>query len=442
MAPPPEVGPASLRVAAAASWLVVRQRRVEHFPRVVEFLQSLRAAAPGLVCYRHHERLCIGLKAKVVVELILQEQPWVQVLNALDHHFPESRPEPLDPATKRRDRKILEARENFCLQVKQLSKAEDLASSLLELKQDYGEHFLAAMEKLLFEYLCQLEKALPTVKAQELQDALSWLQPGCFVTSSVALRHYGMDMGWPFPESSASGSVNLTEPVEQSSRQQAKPALHSPLPEAKPGLHQPTSREHPEHLAGSRFNLAPLGKRKFRSQWTSAKGCHKERPTVMLFPFRNMDLTAPNTSNWKNREERGVDTAGSVGTKTVSTGKSKTASQTMGKRAPKESLPDIPAAEEMENSVNCYMDPLKLSLSPPRPKKPVAVQSPSLCGSVITIGDRVLDSDEEENSQRERKESLKNYQKTKFGTFIPMFCDYMPESCLFAPGKIANSRVL
>lgn len=66
MAPPRGVGPAFLRFAAAASWLVVRQRRVEHFPKVVEFLQFLRAAAPGLVCYRHHERLCIGLKAKVL----------------------------------------------------------------------------------------------------------------------------------------------------------------------------------------------------------------------------------------------------------------------------------------------------------------------------------------------------------------------------------------
>lgn len=66
MATPPGAGPAALRFAAAASWLVVRQRLVEHFPRVLEFLRSLRAAAPGLVRYRHHERLCMGLKAKVL----------------------------------------------------------------------------------------------------------------------------------------------------------------------------------------------------------------------------------------------------------------------------------------------------------------------------------------------------------------------------------------
>lgn len=38
---------------------------------------------------------------QVVVELILQEQPWAQVLDALNHHFPEThpqRPVPLDPA--------------------------------------------------------------------------------------------------------------------------------------------------------------------------------------------------------------------------------------------------------------------------------------------------------------------------------------------------------
>lgn len=96
---------------------------------------------------------------------------------------------------------------------------------------------------------------------------------------------------------------------------------------------------------------------------------------------------------------------------------------------------------------------------------------PSLCSSVITIGDLVLDSDEEENGQREGRvsrkeqksgegdeqnktekptcsrvwglrerdddrisllpslqESLENYQKTKFDTLIPTFYEYLPTS--------------
>lgn len=170
MATLPGAGPAALRFAAASSWQVVRGRCVEDFPRVLEFLRSLRVAAPGLVRYRHHERLCMGLKAKVVVEMILQGRPWAQVLNALHHHFPESGPVVRDPkATKQDLKKISEAQEAFCQQVKRLVEAPvDLASKLQELQQEYGEPFLAAMEKLFFEYLCQLEKALPPPQAQQV----------------------------------------------------------------------------------------------------------------------------------------------------------------------------------------------------------------------------------------------------------------------------------
>ncbi|ELW69284.1 TERF1-interacting nuclear factor 2 [Tupaia chinensis] len=237
MAAPPGAGPAALRFASAASWQVVRGRRVEHFPRVLEFLRSLRTAAPGLVRYRHHERLCMGLKAKVVVELILQGQPWSQVLSALKDHFPESGHVVRDPkATKQDLRKILEAQETFCQQVKQLSEApEDLDSKLQELKQEYGEPFMAAMEKLFFEYMCQLEKALPMLQAQQLQDVLSWMQPGASVTSSLALSQYGADMGWPLPACPSSpcnsaitiGDLVLDSDEEEYGQREGKESLEN-----------------------------------------------------------------------------------------------------------------------------------------------------------------------------------------------------------------------
>uniref|UniRef100_A0A8C0W0L3 TERF1-interacting nuclear factor 2 N-terminal domain-containing protein n=1 Tax=Castor canadensis TaxID=51338 RepID=A0A8C0W0L3_CASCN len=270
MGTPPGAGPATLRFAAAACWQVVRGRCVEHFPRVLEFLRSLRDAAPGLVRYRHHERLCMGLKAKVVVELILQGRPWTQVLSTLNHHFPESRPVVRDPKATNQDlRKIWEAQETFCQQVKRLSETPvDLASNLQELEQEYGESFLVAMEKLFFEYMCQLEKALPTLQAQQLQDVLSWLQPGISITSSLTLTQYGVDMGWPLSESPVSDPVKMIrQPTEQTPSQtppqqrKLKLALrdHSPLRKAKPGPQGPASRKHPEPLAGHHFNLAPLG---------------------------------------------------------------------------------------------------------------------------------------------------------------------------------------
>ncbi|XP_053449414.1 TERF1-interacting nuclear factor 2 isoform X1 [Nycticebus coucang] len=472
MATPPGAGPAALRFAAAATWHVVRERCVEHFPRVLEFLRSLRAAAPGLVRYRHYERLCMGLKAKVVVEMILQGQPWAQVLNALNHHFPVSGPVVRDPKVTERDlRKILEAQETFCKQVKELSETTvDLALKLQELEQEYGESFLDAMEKLFFEYLCQLEKALPTLQAPQLQNVLSWMQPGVSITTSAVLSQYAADMGWPLPEYSVSDSLSLTEPEEQPP-QQPRQALHSPLVKAKPGPHspqEPVSRKHPEPLAGHHFNLAPLGRRRVQTQWASARGGHKERPMVMLFPFRNLGSPTQAISKPENRE-RGIhtaDPAGAMDTRTNSTGKSKSPYQTMGGRALKENPVDLSASEQKENCLDSYMDPLRL-LSPPRARKPVSPSS--LCSSVITIGDLVLDSDEEENGQRKGKvsrkaqkagvgdgqnktekstcsriqraqgmvwlslltslqESLENYQKTKFDTLIPTFSEYLHPS--------------
>nr|XP_020018508.1 TERF1-interacting nuclear factor 2 isoform X2 [Castor canadensis] len=464
MGTPPGAGPATLRFAAAACWQVVRGRCVEHFPRVLEFLRSLRDAAPGLVRYRHHERLCMGLKAKVVVELILQGRPWTQVLSTLNHHFPESRPVVRDPKATNQDlRKIWEAQETFCQQVKRLSETPvDLASNLQELEQEYGESFLVAMEKLFFEYMCQLEKALPTLQAQQvllgpstctygqsvgclyqglwpsclfpcpqLQDVLSWLQPGISITSSLTLTQYGVDMGWPLSESPVSDPVKMIrQPTEQTPSQtppqqrKLKLALrdHSPLRKAKPGPQGPASRKHPEPLAGHHFNLAPLGRRRIQSQWTSTKGGHKERPTVMLFPFRNLASPTQVISKSESREEHWIHSAGAGGTRAASSGKSKSPSQILGGRALEENPVDLSSSEQKENCSDCSMDPLGLSLSSPRAKKPMC--SPSLCSSVITIGDLVLDSDEEENSQREGKESLENYQKTKFDTLIPTFCDF------------------
>lgn len=431
MATTPGAGTAALRFAAAACWQVVRGRCVDHFPRVLEFLRSLRVAAPGLVRYRHHERLCMGLKAKVVVELILQGRPWAQVLNALYHHFPESGLVVRDPkATKQDLSKISEAQEAFCQQVKRLVEAPvDLALKLQELQQEYGEPFLAAMEKLFFEYLCQLEKALPPPQAQQLQDVLSWMQPGVSITSSFALSQYGVDMEWPLPECSVTNSVNMTEPMEQSPPQQPRPALHHPLPKAKPGPYlpqEPASRMHPE-LAGHHFNLAPLGRRRIHSQWASTRVGRKERPTVMLFPIRNLGSSTQVISKPENREEHGThmaDPAGAVGTRAASMGKSRSPDQTLGGRALKNPV-DLNASEQKENCWDRPMESLRLASSP-KARKPA--RPPSQGSPAITIGDLVLDSDEEENGQREGRGFLENYQKTKFDTLIPTFCEYCPDS--------------
>ncbi|EPQ11041.1 TERF1-interacting nuclear factor 2 [Myotis brandtii] len=313
MAEPPCSGPAALRLAAAASWRAVRGRYVEYFPRVLEFLRSLRAAAPGLVRYRHHERLCMGLKAKVVVELILQGRRWAHVLNSLYLHFPVSGPTVVrDPKATEQDLKIIsEAQEAFRQQVKLLAEAPE-------------------------------------------------------------------DLDWKLLESE----------------------------------------------------------------------------------FTNLGHIST-----QNRKEQGTHTAvpaGDVGTKAASTGKSRSPSQTLGGRTVKENPADLSASEQKANCWDCSMEPLRLHTESGRDQTAsslgtleglcssrrvlnsgflLAVCPPSLCSPVMTRGDLVLGSDEEENGQSGGMESLENYEKTNFDTLIPTFCEYLPSQSTSAMSAPSHDHV-
>lgn len=46
---------------------------------------------------------------------------------------------------------------------------------------------------------CIKSHGLHTSPSPQLQDVLSWMQPGVSITSSLALSQYAVDMGWPLP---------------------------------------------------------------------------------------------------------------------------------------------------------------------------------------------------------------------------------------------------
>ncbi|XP_074090895.1 TERF1-interacting nuclear factor 2 isoform X2 [Macrotis lagotis] len=402
-------GAASLRLAAAAAWWVLRRRLWAHYPRVLELLGALKAAAPELVHSRHHARLCLGLRAKVVVEMILEGQPWALVLDALNHHFPESGP-PECRSKAGRDGKIEEAQEAFCQRVRQLAEdPEDLEDQLQELEQEYGEPFLLALEKLLFEYLCQLEKILPVLQLQELKEILrGGMQSETSVPLPLALTQYCMDLGWLIQESPAFTSLRGAEPHEQSppSSPQLEQVFQDPIPTTKPSTPFPQGqdlRRSPEALTGRDFNLAPLGHRQIQTNYTSSRGGHKDRPTVMLFPFRSMCLPAQDEIMHGNNEERGksmAEPADNLSTRSIPHGKHRNSAHSLQRRAQEQGnwTYDEPSSEQKENCLDYSLEPSRLPLPAVGAREPV--YSPPLCSSVVTIGDLVLDSDDEGNGQR------------------------------------------
>ncbi|XP_077308405.1 TERF1-interacting nuclear factor 2 isoform X2 [Lithobates pipiens] len=114
-------------VVAKAVWLVMQRRDFKNFDRIVEFLELTHDQAPGLICYRHRARLSAGLRGKIVLNMIEDRRPLLDILEALNVHFPHVCP-------------------------------EDSAATTLQ--AEYGEMFLEALDKLLWEFLYRLQTVL------------------------------------------------------------------------------------------------------------------------------------------------------------------------------------------------------------------------------------------------------------------------------------------
>ncbi|XP_078525405.1 uncharacterized protein LOC144798412 isoform X2 [Lissotriton helveticus] len=83
----------NIRLVAAAVWAVVKRRDTEHFGKVLEFLHIVHQQVPDLVFYRHHAKLCAGLKGKLLLDMFLKMRCPLDILKALDNLFPEVLPE-------------------------------------------------------------------------------------------------------------------------------------------------------------------------------------------------------------------------------------------------------------------------------------------------------------------------------------------------------------
>ncbi|XP_075043557.1 TERF1-interacting nuclear factor 2 [Mixophyes fleayi] len=78
----------TLPVVTKAIWIVLKKRDFPNFGRVLDFLELTHEQVPGLLCYRHHAKLSIGLRGKMVLHMIEEKKPLLEILKALDYHFP------------------------------------------------------------------------------------------------------------------------------------------------------------------------------------------------------------------------------------------------------------------------------------------------------------------------------------------------------------------
>ncbi|XP_058039285.1 TERF1-interacting nuclear factor 2 isoform X4 [Ahaetulla prasina] len=129
-------GAVALRVVAAAAWHVVRGRRFADFPRVLTFLENVAEAAPELVPFQHLAKLRLGLQAKIVMNMLQEDQPQGKIYDAIDTYFPENEaPLHHSKATAKDLEMVQTAQENFRILILRLlsdSMQKDIYVQLLE----------------------------------------------------------------------------------------------------------------------------------------------------------------------------------------------------------------------------------------------------------------------------------------------------------------------
>ncbi|TSN12244.1 TERF1-interacting nuclear factor 2 [Bagarius yarrelli] len=162
-----------LRLVSAAMWKVMQQRDAMHYGKVEEFVTSVSETVPGLLSYRHQAKLSVGLRARLILELL-------HVAQDSNHELIFSQLErlraPALPNSKkiRKDEKVEQAVKNFHTLVQTLLKnpAEREQFFKEEFDSQYGPQFDSALEKLLWEFLTRLDQLLPV---PDLAQTVSWL---------------------------------------------------------------------------------------------------------------------------------------------------------------------------------------------------------------------------------------------------------------------------
>ncbi|XP_039603836.1 uncharacterized protein LOC120525529 isoform X1 [Polypterus senegalus] len=164
-----------LRITSAALWLVMKHRDTRNYGKLIDFVDMVCDAAPEILSYRHRAKLTLGLRAKIILEKMVHSACPADIEAELERVVPPSVPS--DQLTKQDKKKVLESVENFKNLILSLVKCKKMRSHYLQncLHVEYGEEFLQALEKLLWEFLVRLDETMSVPNFNQVVSALNEL---------------------------------------------------------------------------------------------------------------------------------------------------------------------------------------------------------------------------------------------------------------------------
>ncbi|XP_078114158.1 uncharacterized protein LOC144522732 [Sander vitreus] len=152
-----------LRVASARVYSTVKTRDMDHFERVLGFLEATYRLLPRLVAPIKHMKIMFGLKTMVIMWMLREGRGMVDTVFKISKFFPSKLPQYQDQCSQHEMFLMRKNHVDFKALAQALAMDKDKLEDYIknQMEEQYGEHYAQKVEDRLLHYLHQLETVLP-----------------------------------------------------------------------------------------------------------------------------------------------------------------------------------------------------------------------------------------------------------------------------------------
>ncbi|XP_030586828.1 uncharacterized protein LOC115781337 [Archocentrus centrarchus] len=151
-----------LRVVSAQVYTIVRSRDMEHFERVIGFLETTYRLLPRLVAAIKHMKIMFGLKTMVIMWMLKEGRGMVDTVSKIGQFFPSKLPKYQDQCSQHEMFLMRKNHLDFRTLAQTLAVDKDRRDDYIkkELEEQYGERYAQKVEDRLLQYLHELDAVL------------------------------------------------------------------------------------------------------------------------------------------------------------------------------------------------------------------------------------------------------------------------------------------
>lgn len=152
-----------VRVASAQVFIIVKNRQISHYERVLAFLENTNKLLPTLVPAIKHMKIAFGLKTMVIMWMLKEGAGSVNVVQKINKYFPRKLPQYQEHCRKHEMYLMKKNQLDFRTFAQSLIMDKQKLNDYIQnhVEEQYGDHYAQKTEERLLNYLQELDKALP-----------------------------------------------------------------------------------------------------------------------------------------------------------------------------------------------------------------------------------------------------------------------------------------